>query len=255
MHSLKNDVIDTNTLVDTSFTYKKLPIKIRFPIVFWHSILIVAIMAVAASWFYGLFIVGADQDQGQVYRIMFVHVPVAWCAFFWVFMGALFSLVALVRSSESQNLDLSAHASMQLGALFAFLVLVTGSIWGRPTWGVWWDWDPRLTSSLIMFILACTYLILRTTTSNIRQRTKMSGFVAVLCALNVPIVYYSVNLWRSLHQPQSFIEKNANVSLDIAYALSANTICLFVLSIAIYKIKRQALASKETLLKARESAS
>lgn len=227
----------------------------RFEIVFWQVILIVAVCAQVVAWVAGLFFVGADQDQGEVYRVMFVHVPVAWCAFFWIFMGAIFSLIAIIRKSISPALDLSAHTAMQLGALFSFLVLVTGSIWGRATWGVWWDWDPRLTSTLVMFILACVYLVLRHTTSNLAVRLKMCGFLAILCAINVPIVYYSVNLWRSLHQPQSFISRSSNVSPDIAYVLLANSVCMFLLSIALYKIKRQELSAHEALLQSRESVS
>jgi len=250
---LKNDILNTKKIVDQSFSYKKLPLKMKFQIVFWQTFLIVTIFAQLTAWIIALFFVGQDKDQGQIYRIMFVHVPVAWCAFFWIFMGALFSVFALLRNKSSMAFDLSAQTSMILGALFSFLLLATGSIWGRPTWGVWWDWDPRLTSSLIMFIVACAYLILRQTISDLSFKIKMSAFIAILCAVNVPIVYFSVNLWRSLHQPQSFVEKASNVSPDIAYVLIANCLCMFLLSIAVYKIKRQALSAELTLLQARES--
>ncbi|MES2615039.1 MAG: cytochrome c biogenesis protein CcsA, partial [Bdellovibrionota bacterium] len=129
--------------------------------------------------------------------------------------------------------------------------LVTGSIWGKPTWGVWWDWDPRLTSSLVLFLMGCGYLLLRYFTPNLQARRKTSAIIAILGALNVPIVYYSVNLWRSLHQPQTFVEKSQNASADITFVLFFNFIVTFLFSIAIYKIRRQSISAVETLEEAR----
>lgn len=233
--------------------YDRLPQKIKKPMIIWNWLLVIFTILQLSGWFTALFLVGQDVDQGNIYRIMFVHVPIAWCAFFWIITGAIFSICTLFIKKKWMSFDLSAHSAMQLGTLFSFLVLVTGSIWGRPTWGVWWDWDPRLTSSLVMFIVASGYLILRQTTQDTASRAKMSALVAILCAINVPIVYYSVNLWRSLHQPQSFVNQTANVSQDIGLVLLFNTICLFLFSIALYKIKRQSLSAKETLENARKS--
>lgn len=235
------------------FSYKQLPKKIKQQILIWNRLLLIFAILQLFCWCWGLFFVGRDVDQGNIYRIMFVHVPIAWCAFFWIITGAIFSVLTLFSTKNLLKFDLSAHSAMQMGTLFSFLVLVTGSIWGRPTWGVWWDWDPRLTSSLVMFIIASGYLILRHTTPETTARAKMSALVSILCAINVPIVYYSVNLWRSLHQPQSFVNQTGNVSKDIAFALLANSIVMFLLSIAIYKTKRQALSAKETLENARKS--
>lgn len=248
---MKNDILHTTQVLEKTFTYKMLPQKIKKPILLWNWLFVLFCILQIGAWFLALFVVGNDFNQGSVYRIMFVHVPIAWCAFFWIFMGGLFSLCVLFFPKKNQMFDLSAHSAMQLGALFSLLVLITGSIWGRPTWGVWWDWDPRLTSSLVMFVVACAYLVLRYTTQDSVARCKMSAFVAILCAINVPIVYYSVNLWRSLHQPQSFVSRSANVSSDIGMVLIINSVVMFLLSIAIYKIKRQALSAKETLLYAR----
>jgi heme exporter protein C len=200
-----------------------------------------------ASWAWGLWGVGADRDQGEVYRIIFVHVPVAWCAFVWVIAGAVFGVRALLQPTKAERFDRSSQSSMELGTLFAALALITGSIWGRPTWGRWWDWDPRLTSTLVMFLITCGYHILRSFTPDVKSRRTVAGVVALLSALNVPIVYFSVNLWRSIHQPQSFVTRASNVSSDISQAMWLNVLTMLVFSIAVYIVRRQSIAARETL--------
>lgn len=200
------------------------------------------------GWYLALFLIGNDVDQGTVYRILFVHVPVAWCAFFWVFFGALFGVLTLLAKPEQmQKRDQAAHAAVELGAVFSFLVLATGSIWGKPTWGVWWDWDPRLTSSLVMWFVCCAYLVLRHFTPDVHACRQTSAVVAILNAINVPIVYLSVNLWRSLHQPQTFVQRTQNASSDITAVLLFNFVAMFLLSISIYHLRCQGLSIKETL--------
>ena len=128
--------------------------SIRKTMRLWDALFIFFLFSVFACWAIALWGVGPDVDQGEVYRILYLHVPVAWCAFVWIFWGAwcaarvLFTKDPLVR----EVWDRRSYSAIELGTLFSFLVLVTGSIWGRPTWGVWWDWDPRLTSSLVMFL-------------------------------------------------------------------------------------------------------
>jgi heme exporter protein C len=199
------------------------------------------------GWALALFWIHPDKDQGEVYRIMFVHVPVAWCAFVWVIAGAVFAVRLFLNPLDSQRFDRSSHASIELGALFAALALLTGSIWGRPTWGVWWDWDPRLTSTLVLFLVCCGYLILRSFTPDAKARRTTSAVVALLAAINVPIVYFSVNLWRSLHQPQTFTTKSNPASSDIRFVLWFNVFAMLAFSIALYRARRRALAAQETL--------
>lgn len=210
------------------------------------ALLITGLITLAA-WGYGLFGVGADRDQGQVYRIIFVHVPVAWCAFVWVIAGAVYGVRLFLNPAKAQGLDRSSQACVELGTLFAALALLTGSIWGRPTWGRWWDWDPRLTSTLVMFLVTCGYHILRSFTPDIRARRTVAAVVALLGALNVPIVYFSVNLWRSIHQPQSIMVRESTMSGDIKLALWLNVFALLAFSIALFKVRRQGIAAKETL--------
>ena len=230
---------------------KNLPKNIQAPVRRWNVIFLCTVILQIIGWYLALFYVGADTDQGNVYRIIFVHVPIAWCAFFWFFFSAFFALLSLLKPTSAIPFDRSSHTAMELGVLFSFLVLLTGSLWGKPTWGVWWDWDPRLTSSLVLFLMGSGYLLLRYFTPQPQTRRRVSAMVSFLSALNVPIVYYSVNLWRSVHQPQTFVQKTSNASSDIAIVLFINFAVTFLLSIALYKIRRQAISASETLEEAR----
>ena len=234
-----------------NITHHKIPKEILKPIRKWNFFLILFSMIQIVGWYLALFQVGTDTDQGNVYRIIFVHVPVAWCAFFWVFVSAIFAILTLIIPKKAEIFDRSSHSAIELGTLFSLLTLITGSVWGRPTWGVWWDWDPRLTSSLVMFLVCCGYLVLRHFTPDQKARRNVSAVISILGSINVPIVYFSVNLWRSVHQPQTFVEKTQNASTDISLVLLFNFIAMFILSIAVYKIRRQSISAKETLESAR----
>ncbi|RDB35322.1 MAG: cytochrome C assembly protein [Spirobacillus cienkowskii] len=235
----------------SKISQQNIPSNILKPIKRWNSILIIFFIIQIISWYIALFKIGSDTDQGNVYRILFVHVPVAWCAFFWVFFSAVFAGLALIKTNKAVIFDRSSHTAIEIGTVFSILTIITGSIWGRPTWGVWWDWDPRLTSSLVMLLICCGYLILRHFTPDVKTKRTVCAIVAILGLINIPIVYFSVNLWRSLHQPQTFIENSKNASSDISLVLFLNYIAMFILSIAIYKIRRQAISAQETLDAAR----
>jgi heme exporter protein C len=208
---------------------------------------IVSFVILFACWAKAIFFVGADTDQGEVFKLIFVHVPVAWCAFYWVIAGGIFGLLALVKSDKRMRFDRSSHASIELGTVYSALALLTGMIWGRPTWGVWWDWDPRLTSTLVMFLVCCGYLLIRTFSSDVKQRQSMSAIVSILCSINVPLVYFSVNLWRSLHQPQSITPKSNNMSSDISTTLWMNVAAALLVSYALYFMRRKSIAAQESL--------
>lgn len=217
----------------------------------WNIFLLFTVLLNIIGWYLALFWVGADKDQGNVYRIIYIHVPVAWCAFFWVFFGAVSALLYLIY--KSKKFDQNSHAAIKLGTLFSCLVLVTGSIWGKPTWGVWWDWDPRLTSSLVMSFICFAYLLLRKFTPHVGARRTVAAILALLNALYTPIVYFSVNLWRSLHQPQTFVRSTQNASQDIAFVLLFNVTALFLLSIAIHHFTKQSIQAQEDLEEHRAS--
>lgn len=213
---------------------------------------LVAALVVAVAWTIGLFFVGADTDQGQVYRIIYVHVPVAWNSFLWVIVSAVFAAWGLARRDRLPALDLSSQSALEIGTLFASLSLVTGMIWGRPTWGVWWDWDPRLVSTLVMFLVCVAYHLLRSFTPDVRARRVVAAVVAILAAVNVPIVYYSVNIWRSIHQPQTFSRGQSSASSDIAMTLLVNVLAMSLVGWALYRIRRGGLSLAAALEEGRQ---
>ncbi|MBI2340793.1 MAG: cytochrome c biogenesis protein CcsA [Deltaproteobacteria bacterium] len=164
-------------------------------------IAIFLIFFLAFAQYRGLFVAPPDSMMGEVYRILYVHVPAAWNAFIFLFVSFAGSVLYLIRKKE--RWDRLAASSAEIGLVLTGLALLLGSTWGRPTWGVWWTWDPRLTTTALLFVLYAGYHILRKLIADPLRRAKMSAGVGVLIFLNVPLVYFSVKWWRSLHQVQS----------------------------------------------------
>lgn len=163
-------------------------------------------LGVGAVW--SLLYAPADYKQHDTARIMFIHVPSAILSTFAYMTMAVASVILLVWRHNLA--DLGARASAEIGASFTFLCLVTGSIWGRPTWGTWWEWDGRLTSFLVLFFLYLGYLAIRT---SIEDEQKASRAAAILClvgSVNIPIIRYSVVWWNTLHQPASIFRKGGS---------------------------------------------
>ncbi len=153
--------------------------------------------ALAFSMYASLFIAGTDSLQGPPQRIFYVHVPSAWIAFFAFFLVFLFSVRYLLWRREED--DIRAHACAEVGVVFCTLVLITGPIWARPVWGVWWTWDARLTTSLILWLIYVGYLMLRAYMADPEQRARFAAVLGVLGFIDVPIVHMSVVWWRTLH--------------------------------------------------------
>ena len=145
----------------------------------------------------------ADYQQGDTVRIMFVHVPSAWMAMFCYSFLAVASVIALIWKHPLA--DLAAKASAPIGAGFTFLALVTGSLWGKPMWGTWWVWDARLTSVLILFFLYLGYMALWQAIEDGQKAAKAAAVLALVGAVNVPIIKFSVDWWNTLHQPASVL--------------------------------------------------
>jgi len=147
--------------------------------------------------------VPADATQGDVQRIMYVHVPTAWLAYLAFFVTMVAGVGFLVRRDLA--LDRVAVASAEIGVVFTGLAIATGAIWGRPTWGRWWDWDPRLTTTAVLFLVYVGYLMLRSVIADRDRRARVAAVVGIVGFLNVPVVHFSVLWWRSLHQPPTVI--------------------------------------------------
>jgi len=159
------------------------------------------VLLLAVGLYLALLVAPADYQQGDTVRIMFVHVPAAWMAMFCYTFLAVASAVALIWKHPLA--DLAAKASAPIGASFTFLALVTGSLWGKPMWGTWWVWDARLTSVLILLFLYLGYMALWQAIEDDRKAAKAAAVLALVGAVNVPIIKFSVDWWNTLHQPAS----------------------------------------------------
>jgi len=169
------------------------------------------------------------RDMGHLQKILYVHVPSAWIAFLSFFVV----LVAAVwyLASRADAADRLAASAAEVGTLLNGLVLVQGMIWAKPTWGVWWTWDPRLTSTLLLFLIFVGYLALRALVDDRERRARWSALVGIMGALVVPVVYMSVRWWRTLHQVQS-----TPSTMDPAYATGLRLNALAVLFVAAYLV-------------------
>lgn len=171
----------------------------------------------------GLFVSPTDQYMGDPMRIMYIHVPTAWAtllAFTIVFVAAL---VQLFR--PRWGLDAFVEAGTEVGVLLGLLLIVQGSAWARPTWGVWWDWDPRLTTTAILVLSFGAILALRAFVDDPKRRAEWTAVAAVIAYVNVPIVYYSVRWWKGLHQIQSTTD---TVDSALALPLKINAIAMIL---------------------------
>src|SRR5215831_6422996 len=164
---------------------------------------ILALLAVLVGLYLSLFFAPSDALQGDVQRIMYIHVPTAWVAFLAFFVVFVSSLVYLwKRLPEADRL---AYASAEIGVLFTALTLIDGSIWGKPTWGTWWTWDARLTTTAMLLVIYVGYLMLRSFVEEPERRARYAAVVGILGAANIPIVHFSVKWWRALHQPATIL--------------------------------------------------
>jgi heme exporter protein C len=201
----------------------------------WFGVL--ALLAVISAQALGVMNSPPDRDMGHLQKIMYVHVPAAWNAFIAFFVVAIASLLYLWKGREKH--DLLAASAAEVGTLFTGLTLALGSIWGRPTWGVWWTWDPRLTSTAVLFLVFVGYLSLRSFVEDADRRAQWSAAVGLLGALNVPIVYMSVKWWRTLHQMQS-----SPSTVDPEYVIGLRTNGIALLLLLIYFIMKRYRAAQ-----------
>ena len=193
---------------------------------------VVAVLSVVAAQVFSILTSPAEGDMGHLQKIMYVHVPAAWMAFISFFVVLVYSVRYLWRKDE--NDDLIAASAAEVGAVFTGLTLALGMIWGRPAWGVWWVWDARLTSTLVLFLIFVGYLALREFVDDAAQRARWSAAVGAIGAINVPIVYMSVKWWRTLHQPPSSPE-----TLDPAYTMGLRINAIAFLLVTIYFIRKR----------------
>lgn len=177
----------------------------------YYLFLSISTLLILFSFFNGLFIVPKDYQQGDAFRIIYVHVP---CAIFSLFIYtnmAIYSLFYIIFNIKI--LDVFAESSASIGAVFTLCALITGSIWGKPMWGTWWVWDARLTSMLILFIFFMGYIALSNAFEKNERGSRPAALLAIAGSINLPIVKFSVDWWNTLHQPASII-RTGGISID-----------------------------------------
>ncbi|ADE14031.1 heme exporter protein CcmC [Nitrosococcus halophilus Nc 4] len=162
----------------------------------WLASITVLLMIVGLYW--GLVIAPVDYQQGDSYRIIFIHVPSAWMSLFIYMVMASAGAIALIwRVKVAEAIG---SASAPLGASFTLLALITGSLWGKPMWGTWWVWDARLTSELVLLFLYLGYMALQSAIEDPRQAARATAILALVGVVDLPIIHYSVEWWNTLHQ-------------------------------------------------------
>ncbi|MES2149433.1 MAG: heme ABC transporter permease CcmC [Pseudomonadota bacterium] len=209
----------------------------------WFSA--IAALLCVAGLYVGMFVAPTDAQQGDAYRIIFIHVPAAWMSMviylamaFWAGLGLAFN----TRVSA-----MMASALAPTGALFTFLALWTGALWGKPTWGAWWVWDARLTSELILLFLYVGFMALQAAIDEPRRADKAGAILALVGVVNVPIIYFSVKWWNTLHQGSSINLKSAPSMamtmvlgmLLMAFAFWAYTIAITLLRARCIVLERE----------------
>ena len=175
-----------------------------------RSIGVVALVSLVALTLFGLWGAPTDAVQGDAQRIMYLHVPSAWLAYLAFFVTAAASALFLIRRTRSVVWDRIAGASAELGVMFTGLALALGSLWGRPVWGFWWAWDARLVSTALLFFLFLGYLALRRIPGDPVGAAKRNAIAALIAFVDVPIVHFSVEWWRTLHQKATVFNPQLN---------------------------------------------
>src|SRR4029450_11204325 len=163
-----------------------------------HLLGIATLVALGVSAVLSLVVAPPDAVQGEVQRIMYVHVPAAWLAYLSFFVVFIAS-IAYLRTKKTRW-DRVAAASAEIGVLFTSLAIVLGMLWGKPVWGTWWTWDPRLTTTAVLLLIYIAYLAIRRITDNPSRRARWAAVIGIVGFIDVPIVHLSVVWWRSLHQ-------------------------------------------------------
>ena len=184
-----------------------------------------------------------EATQGNVQRIMYLHVPSVWVAYVAFAVVFVASIVYLARRAEWA--DHVAHASAELGVLFTGLTIATGSIWGKPTWGAWWTWDARLTSVSMLFVMYLGYLLLRGMIDEGDRAARYAAVLGVVAALNIPLVHFSVYWWRTLHQPPSLMRPGGSSMPSVIVAALLVNFAAFSLLYLYFLAKRVRLLRLE----------
>ena len=183
----------------------------------------------------GFFVAPTDFQQGEAYRVIFIHVPAAWMSMFIYLVMAFWSAVGLAWNTRLSFM--MARALAPTGAIFAFLSLWTGALWGKPMWGAWWVWDARLTSALILFFLYVGIMALWSSIDDRRRGDKAGALLILVGAINVPIIYFSVKWWNTLHQGASITPSGTSMDQVMLWGMLIMAIAAWLYTIAVALIR------------------
>ncbi len=186
-----------------------------------------ALAGVAVTVILALLVTPPDADEGNVFRLIYIHVPAAWLAYLSFFVVFVCSVMYLV--TKRTRWDRLAAASAEVGVVFIFLTLVVGSIWAKPTWGTWWTWDPRLTTTAVLFLVYVGYLAVRRLPDSPSRRARWSAVIGVVAFVDVPIVHLSVTWWRSQHQAPAVLHVAPRMAASMATALVVGVVAFTLL--------------------------
>jgi len=215
----------------------------------------VTLICLGTGLYFALFVSPPDYQQGETVRIMYVHVPAAWMAMFCYTAMALASAASMVwRHLVAQII---AKATAPIGASFTFLALATGSLWGKPMWGTWWVWDARLTSVLILFFLYLGFIALQNSFDDPSRGARSASILAIVGAVNVPIIKFSVDWWNTLHQPASVVKLDGpaiHSSMLVPLLLMAIAYTAFYVWILTVRVRAEINTSKIRALRIRQMA-
>ena len=200
----------------------------------WFAV--AAALLAVAGLYVGFFVAPTDAQQGEVYRIIFIHVPAAWLSMFIYVVMACWAALGLAFNTRLSGM--MANALAPTGALFTFIALWTGSLWGRPTWGTYWVWDARLTSELVLLFLYFGFIALQAAIDDPRRADRAGALLAIVGGVNIPIIHYSVVWWNTLHQGASVsVTKGASMQSQMLTAMLLMALAFWMYSIAVSLVR------------------
>ncbi|MCK9989855.1 MAG: heme ABC transporter permease CcmC [Rugosibacter sp.] len=212
------------------------PLAGRMIPLFW----ILALLFGAAGLWVSFFVAPTDAQQGEGYRIIFVHVPASWMSMVIYLAMAFWAGLGLALNTRLSSM--MAQALAPTGALMAALSLITGAFWGKPMWGTWWVWDARLTSELILFFLYVGFIALQSAIDDPRRADKAGAILALIGVVNVPIIYFSVKWWNTLHQGSSInLTRAPSMAQTMLLGMLLMALAFWMYSIAVSLLRLRAI--------------
>ena len=214
-----------------------------------RTIGIVAVVALGWLVAFGLGFSPADRDQDESVRILYVHVPTIWLAYLAFVVTAVSSAMYLFSKKKSLGWDRAAGASAEIGVTFVAVTLAVGAMWGRLTWGVFWQWDARLTTTALLFVTYIGYLAVRRLGGSHEQRAKRSAVLGMIAVVEIPLVHFSVKMWRSLHQEATVANLDGDTKMDglMLFSLFVGVIAFTLLYVWLMLHRTRSMAMEDLL--------